>query len=157
LQACRCFVSFERNSPIHTQPKITGLNHLTLAVCDLDRSITFYRDILGCCLRARWPEGAYLEAGDLWLCLSVNSLPQDNRRSDYTHFAFSVEQSDFTALSSRISETCTIWKDNKSEGASIYFLDPDGHKLEIHLGKLETRLAHYRAAKKGIVEVFDLV
>ncbi|GHL45122.1 hypothetical protein ECZU28_51170 [Escherichia coli] len=24
-----------------------------------------------------------------------------------------------------------VWKDNRSEGASYYFLDPDGHKLEL--------------------------
>jgi len=29
---------------------------------------------------------------------------------------------------------------NKSEGQSLYILDTDGHKLEIHVGDLKSRL-----------------
>lgn len=49
---------------------ITGLNHVTVAVADVERSLAFYRDVLGCSVRAVWSDGAYLEAGTLWLCLS---------------------------------------------------------------------------------------
>ena len=48
---------------------ITGLNHLTLAVRDLDRSIAFYTDLLGFAVRMRDTSAAYLEAGSLWLAL----------------------------------------------------------------------------------------
>jgi hypothetical protein len=32
------------------------------------------------------------------------------------------------------------WQENRSHGKSFYFLDPDGHKLEIHASDLRSRL-----------------
>lgn len=124
--------------------RVTGLNHLTFAVSDLDRSVAFYRDLLGCDLRAVWATGAYLEAGSLWLCLSVDQAARDAPHPDYTHVAFSVEAGDFEALSARVRAAARVWKDDRSEGASLYFLDPDGHRLELHVGSLESRLQDYR-------------
>ncbi|AFT69103.1 Metallothiol transferase FosB [Alloalcanivorax dieselolei B5] len=37
-----------------------------------------------------------------------------------------------------------LWKDNRSEGDSLYFLDPDGHKLEFHCSDLASRLSTLR-------------
>jgi catechol 2,3-dioxygenase-like lactoylglutathione lyase family enzyme len=136
-------------------PGISGLNHLTLAVADIGRSLTFYRDVLGCDVRAVWEDGAYLEAGTLWLCLSRDENARSSPHPDYSHIAFSVSDADYAAMSERLTAECVIWKDNKSEGASTYFLDPDGHKLEIHLGTLESRLSHYRANPSRGVRVFD--
>ena len=124
-------------------PKVAGLNHLTLAVSDLERSVAFYRDLLGMELRARWVEGAYLEAGTLWLCLTLDEVAPP--RSDYTHVAFDVAAEAFPALSGRIRAAAPLWQENSSEGPSLYFLDSDGHRLELHVGCLESRLAHYRA------------
>ena len=42
---------------------LTGINHITLAVTDLDRSMEFYIDILGMKPHVRWDRGAYLTAG----------------------------------------------------------------------------------------------
>ena len=126
---------------------LSGLNHLTLAVSDLTSSVAFYHHLLGMRLHARWDGGAYLSCGDLWLCLSLD----DQRRkmtpeeSDYTHYAFSVADTDFATIVERLTQDGTVvWKDNRSEGASYYFLDPDGHKLELHVGSLAQRLAACR-------------
>jgi glutathione S-transferase fosA len=124
---------------------LTGLNHLTLAVTDLARSVAFYRDLLGLRLAALWDEGAYLTAGEMWLCLSRDPLLAAKPRPDYTHYAFSVSQMDFSPLAERLRQHgAKEWKENKSEGDSLYFLDPDGHKLEAHGGNLTTRLAECR-------------
>ena len=134
---------------------VTGLNHLTLAVADVARSLVFYRDVLGCTVRAAWADGAYLKAGPLWLCLSRDENVRSSPHADYTHIAFRVAAEDFAPLSERLLAECVIWKENSSEGGSTYFLDPDGHKLEIHVGSLETRLAHYRDNPSKGVRVFD--
>ena len=128
--------------------RVTGLNHITLAVTDLPRSMAFYRELLGATLRAEWSNGAYLELGSIWLCLTRAETVTP--RTDYTHIAFST--GDYTALAKRISAQAPLWQDNSSEGGSVYFLDPDGHRLELHDGDLESRLAHYRAhPDKGVI------
>jgi catechol 2,3-dioxygenase-like lactoylglutathione lyase family enzyme len=124
-------------------PGIRGLNHLTLSVTDLTRSVAFYRDLLGFGVRATWPRGAYLEAGSLWLCLSLQDGAAPVAHGD-THYALDVAEEDFPALAEHVRQAAPLWKANTSEGASLYFLDPDGHRLELHVGDLASRLAHYR-------------
>jgi catechol 2,3-dioxygenase-like lactoylglutathione lyase family enzyme len=122
-------------------PKTRGLTHVTLAVGDLDRAVKFYVEGLGLAMRKRWAKGAYLEAGSLWLALSPHPLARREAHPDYTHLAFDVSQADFAAMVRQLlAAGARTWKDNRSEGDSFYFLDPDGHKLEIHVGNLETRL-----------------
>ena len=122
---------------------LTGLNHLTLAVSDLHSSVYFYQQILGLKLHAKWDRGAYLECCGLWLCLSFdpNRSYVKPESSDYTHYAFSIEEKDFDQFLVKLEQAgITSWKINKSQGKSFYFLDPDGHKLEVHIGGLSERL-----------------
>ncbi len=138
-----------------TAPAVRGLNHLTLAVVDLDRSLAFYRDVLGVRLRALWPGGAYLEVGSLWLCLSVDPQAAHAVRGDYTHIAFDVAADAFAALAGRVAAVAPRWKDNRSEGESLYILDPDGHRIELHVGGLDSRLAAYRTNPPPGMVLFD--
>ncbi|MFM2481713.1 fosfomycin resistance glutathione transferase [Celerinatantimonas sp. YJH-8] len=117
---------------------IRGLNHITIAVSDLERSIVFYRELLGFKGHVKWASGAYLSAGDLWLCLSCDE-PRPSQ--DYTHIALDIEAADFSDFCKRAkSAGIRQWKENSSEGRSVYILDPDGHRLEIHVGSLLSRL-----------------
>ncbi len=118
---------------------IRSLNHLTLAVSDLARSFDFYVGLLGCRAEARWDTGAYLSVGELWLCLSLDAAAPAR---DYTHVAFGVESGGFARAVEKLRVAGVAeWKTNSSEGDSFYFLDPDGHQLELHDGDLSSRLA----------------
>jgi catechol 2,3-dioxygenase-like lactoylglutathione lyase family enzyme len=135
---------------------LRGLNHLTLAVRDLARSVDFYHRILGFRLDATWNTGAYLSLGPLWLCLSVDDHAPDGPRQDYTHYAFDVDQESFAPFQQRLrDEGVAEWRQNRSEGDSVYFLDPDGHKLEAHVGGLASRLAQCRTRPYAGMHIHD--
>ena len=135
---------------------LTGLNHLTLAVQDLQRSIDFYRGLLQFHLDAQWDTGAYLHVGELWLCLTLDTAPRAQVAPGYTHYAFSIAQADFAAFCASLRAAGVVeWQANRSEGDSFYFLDPDGHQLEAHVGTLASRLAECRVKPYQGMVFFD--
>lgn len=44
-----------------------------------------------------------------------------------------------------INSGVALFKENTSPGNSLYFLDPDGHKLEIHVGDWRSRIEAKKA------------
>lgn len=121
--------------------RLKGINHLTLAVSDLDRSVWFYAHVLDLELVARWTRGAYLAAGDDWICLALDPEMPVPPSAGYTHAAFTMEATDMVVYAERArAEGVRVWRQNQSEGDSLYLLDPDGHQLELHVGDLQSRL-----------------
>ncbi|MCW3474536.1 VOC family protein [Limobrevibacterium gyesilva] len=123
---------------------IRGLFETHLTVADLDRSIAFYRDVLGLELAHVIParHAAFLWIGGpgqamlgLWC---IHSSPMRQR----LHTAFRVDLKDMVAAverlraagiepreigGARIEEPVVLaWM----PAASVYFDDPDGHSLE---------------------------
>ena len=124
---------------------ITGLSHITLGVKDIERAFVFYRDVLGFTPLCKWEGSAYFlvgnsdESNGVWLCLDRDI--QRQKTTCRTHYAFSVSIGDFKTMSERIINSgAQIFKENTSPGDSLYFLDPDGHKLEIHVGDWQARI-----------------
>ena len=121
---------------------LTGLNHITFSVSDLATSLQFYQQLLGFQLEVQWARGAYLSLPGFWLCLSVGEAKP---AQDYSHLAFSIDEANFADFAAKLCAARVVeWQQNSSEGASLYFLDPDGHQLEIHCGSLQSRLASLR-------------
>jgi glutathione S-transferase fosA5 len=71
---------------------ILSLNHITLGVLDIERSFTFYRDVLELKPLVKWDKGAYFLVGSanpafacsgFWFCLNVDTKRVSN--PCYTH------------------------------------------------------------------------
>ena len=122
---------------------LTGLNHITIAVNDLERSLNFYTQLLEMKPYVRWDKGAYLSLGDIWFCLSCDEAKPGQ---DYSHIDFDIAAADFDIMCAKLRAVNVVeWQQNQSEGCSLYLLDPDGHKLEIHSGNLASRLAFLKS------------
>jgi catechol 2,3-dioxygenase-like lactoylglutathione lyase family enzyme len=135
---------------------ITGVNHITLSVKDVDVSFDFYTAVLGCRPVARWPQGAYLMAGDIWLALVLDDQARQEALPEYSHIAFTVSQADLAMINERLVDAgATIWQQNWTEGNSLHFIDPNGHKLEVHVSELGARLQTARIDPWPGLEFFD--
>jgi len=136
---------------------VRGVNHVTLSVPDVAAATAFYAGVLGCRLLARWPAGAYLRAGELWLAL-VQGPAAAAVEGDYSHLALDVDPAGFDAICRRVREAGpTIWQENRTEGGSLYVLDPAGHRLEVHCTTLLDRLRTARAEPWEGLELTDEV
>lgn len=130
--------------------RIAGLHHVTLLCADVERSLAFYRNLLGMRLvkqtvneddrRARHfffgdEEG---RPGTLITCLEYPDLDEGTvGRGSTHHFALAVEsEAELAAwrdylISNGISVTDVM---DRTYFKSIYLRDPDGHILEIAAG-----------------------
>lgn len=131
---------------------IQSIHHVTYSVLDIKASITFYKDILKANILVESDKTAYFTVGGLWLALNEEKdIPRNEIAYSYTHMAFTIDESEF-------DEWYQWFKDNNVnilEGRnrdvrdknSIYFTDPDVHKLELHTGTLQDRLDYYKEEK----------
>jgi catechol 2,3-dioxygenase-like lactoylglutathione lyase family enzyme len=135
---------------------ISGLNHLTLAVGDLERSVAFYLELLGFSIRMRGPSSAYLQAGSLWLSLVLDPEVRQGPLPEYSHVAFSVSPAELPLLADKLTAAGVARWQEPDHSNSFYFLDPDGHKLELHAGDIHSRCAARAALREPGVAVYDL-
>jgi len=124
-----------------------GLDHIVLRVANVDRSIEFYGDVLGCPVERRIDELGLIQlrAGDSLIDLvdvasplgksGGGALDPDARNVD--HFALRLVRFDESAIRAHLArfeieagETGTRYGAD-GFGPSIYIRDPDGNTVEL--------------------------
>ncbi|MBU6114653.1 FosB/FosD family fosfomycin resistance bacillithiol transferase [Mammaliicoccus lentus] len=132
---------------------IQSINHVTYSVSDLKKAIVFYKDILKARILVESDNTAYFTIGDLWLALNEEKdIPRNEIHYSYTHMAFTINESEFDIWYQWLKDNnVSILKGRNRDlrdKKSIYFTDPDGHKLELHTGTLQDRLDFYKEEKQ---------
>ena len=122
--------------------EVSGIDHVAVSVSDLERSLKFYTEVLGLKLSEREhqkPGSEYfLDCGT-----SLVGLIQGDKDGDKhllqdaglggNHFSFRVETREFDRIVEEVKSQnipITFYK-KREKSWSLYFLDPDGNKLEI--------------------------
>jgi catechol 2,3-dioxygenase-like lactoylglutathione lyase family enzyme len=112
---------------------ILGIHEIAFEVQDLERSIAFYRDILGLPLYSHGPQQAWFCIGAQRLALFARERPGSGQ-----HFAFLIppEKAE-QARSALVAHGFPEETMQQDDGFSVYVRDPDGNKIELY-GKRTT-------------------
>ncbi|MBB5519312.1 VOC family protein [Amphiplicatus metriothermophilus] len=118
------------------QPAITGIGQIHVSVSDIDRAISFYRDILGLRFLFRPPSQpmAFFDCGGVRLYLGVPSDPK-YRANSFLYYRVDDIEAAYETLQARglnfFSPPRLI---HKTEAGALWmagFQDPDGNYAQI--------------------------
>lgn len=134
---------------------IQPVNHITYSVSDINKSIVFYKYILKAKILVESDKTAYFTLGGLWLALNEEKgIPRNEIQYSYTHMAFTIDENEFEEWYQWLKDNDVNILEGRNrdirDKKSIYFTDPDGHKLELHTGTLQDRLDYYKEEKPHI-------
>ena len=126
--------------------KLEGLDHIALAVADIERSASWYIEVLGF---ERIYDGMW-DGVPVFIGLGRTAIALFPSRDDRTessssaeregmlHFAMRADRQNFLAAQSDLTSRGIPFSFQDHEiSHSIYFLDPDGHQVEITTYEVE--------------------
>jgi catechol 2,3-dioxygenase-like lactoylglutathione lyase family enzyme len=126
--------------------ELEGLDHVALAVRDVERSAQWYVDVLGFERRydGMWAGiPVFVARGKTAIALfpagrDQANPPQPRKREGILHLALRANRQNFVAAQRDLTSRGIAFQFQDHEiSHSIYFRDPDGHELEITTYDLE--------------------
>jgi catechol 2,3-dioxygenase-like lactoylglutathione lyase family enzyme len=119
--------------------QLNGIDHVALAVSDVERSVQWYIDVLGL---ERQHEGmwngipVFVGKGNTGIAFfprrGDDSKSGPHNKIDMLHLAFRADRKNFVAAQEKLKRRGIKFEfQNHEISHSIYFRDPDGHELEI--------------------------
>ncbi|WP_299208350.1 VOC family protein [uncultured Tateyamaria sp.] len=128
-------------------PADTRVGHIHLKVTDIERSITFYRDVLGFTLTQRYgDQAAFLSAGGYHHHIGLNTWhsrgagPAPEQAVGLYHVAFLFpDRTSLGAALGRVFDHGTALDGAADHGVSeaVYIRDPDGNGIELYRDRPE--------------------
>ena len=110
------------------KPSVQGIEEIVFEVHDLERSISFYRDVIGLPLLSRNSQEAWFSVGRQTLALFTRE-----RVGSGQHFAFRLATEDGEkARRHLIAQGFQPERRQLEGGESLYVKDPDGNKIELY-------------------------
>jgi methylmalonyl-CoA/ethylmalonyl-CoA epimerase len=113
---------------------VTGVGQLAIPVADLERSLQFYRDVLGLRFLFQAPPGlAFLDCGGVRLMLSKVQENDATSAAGVAYYRVSDLNAAYEALRQRgakfVDEPHLIARMSDHELWMVFLRDPDGHLL----------------------------
>src|SRR5262245_6107403 len=120
---------------------IKGIAHFSIPVSDVDKSVKFYTEVVGCKLLFMQPNKSitFLDAGGICILLIKRPAPIQKgpaEMSDGVHHAFMIDADQYEAAKQSLRDKgVEIFFEEDRRGGTIdgprfYFRDPDGTPLE---------------------------
>jgi catechol 2,3-dioxygenase-like lactoylglutathione lyase family enzyme len=128
------------NPGARTRFQLDGIDHVALAVRDVEASVRWYCDVLGLERRHQEVWGSHpaivgIGTTSLALFPVAGPSPQPPPGRDVLamrHLAFRASRPEFDAARAALaSRGITLEQQDHQISQSIYFSDPDGHEIEI--------------------------
>jgi catechol 2,3-dioxygenase-like lactoylglutathione lyase family enzyme len=113
--------------------KATSMDHVNMAVKNLEESVKFYKDLFGFVVKKEQPEQKSKIIGNDSIKLCLYEDPEMKPEGGIAHFGFHIQNFD------DIMEKCkslgvTIYYDGPvqfEKSRSIYISDPNGYDIEL--------------------------
>jgi catechol 2,3-dioxygenase-like lactoylglutathione lyase family enzyme len=118
-----------------TNLKVTQIDHVVLHVTDIERSKSFYMDVLGFEFRREHTDGdqkiSFLACGNQGLDLIEISDGEVYGGKEMNHLALCIAEGERDEIMGELAKVGIEATARPSDPTTVYFADPDGHRIQL--------------------------